>query len=257
MRVWIALFGCLVACGKGTDKPKIEAKQALAAPPAPVEAEAPKPPDPYAEARFEMVERTVAARGITDDRVLAAMKITPRHEFVPPAIRHQAYDDRPLPIGFDLTISQPFIVATMTQAANVKAGDRVLEIGTGSGYQAAVLAMMGAKVHTIEIHEALARRTKLVFERLGFRDVQLRTGDGYFGWPDAAPFDAILITCATPEIPPPLLAQLNVGGRIVAPVGDDFEQELVVVKKLDDGVERVPLMGVRFGLMTGEIDKRR
>src|SRR5687768_16908825 len=132
MRVWIALFGCLVDCGKGTDKPKIEAKQALAAPPAPA-AETQRPPDPYAEARFEMVERTVAARGITDDRVLAAMKITPRHEFVPPAIRHQAYDDRPLPIGFDLTISQPFIVATMTQAANVKAGDRVLEIGTGSG----------------------------------------------------------------------------------------------------------------------------
>lgn len=259
MRVWIGIVVGLAACSSGDSRPKNEAKQPVARTqaPAPADAAEVKPPDPYAEARFEMVERTVALRGITDPRVLAAMKITPRHEFVPPAIRHQAYDDRPLPIGFDLTISQPFIVATMTQAAKVKAGDRVLEIGTGSGYQAAVLAMMGAKVYTIEIHEQLAKRTKLVFERAGFRDVQLRIGDGYFGWPDAAPFDAILITCATPIIPQPLLAQLKPGGRIVAPVGDDFEQELVVLTKSSSGIVRESLMGVRFGLMHGEIDKRR
>jgi len=204
-----------------------------------------------------MVERTIVARGVTDGRVIAAMKITPRHEFVPPAIRHQAYDDRALPIGFDLTISQPYIVATMTEAAQVKAGDRVLEIGTGSGYQAAVLAMMGAKVYTIELHEELARRTKLVLDKLGFRDVQLRTADGYFGWPDAAPFDAILITCATPDIPPALLAQLKRGGKIVAPLGSDYHQELEVITKTDDGVERVSLMAVNFGPMKGEVEKWR
>jgi protein-L-isoaspartate(D-aspartate) O-methyltransferase len=134
----------------------------------------------------------------------------------------------------------------------------VLEIGTGSGYQAAVLAMMGAKVYTIEIHPELAKRTKLVLEKLGFRDVAMRTADGYFGWPEAAPFDAILITCATPDIPPPLVAQLATGGRIVAPIGDDFEQQLMVITKTGRGtLEREPLMDVRFGLMKGEIDKLR
>lgn len=259
MRVWIGIVVGLAACSSSDGQAKNEAEQVAppARPQVPADAADVKPPDPYAVARFEMVETTIAARGITDPRVIAAMKITPRHEFVPPAIRHQAYDDRPLPIGFDLTISQPFIVATMTQAARVKAGDRVLEIGTGSGYQAAVLAMMGAKVYTIEIHEELAKRTKRVLERTGFREVQLRTGDGYFGWSDAAPFDAILITCAVPAIPPPLLAQLKLGGRIVAPIGDDFEQELVVLTKTPSGVVRESLMGVRFGLMHGEIDNRR
>jgi protein-L-isoaspartate(D-aspartate) O-methyltransferase len=255
MRVWLVAVGWLaVACSKSEQKPKIEAKHPIAVL---TDSAQPKPPDELAEARFEMVDRTVAGRGITDERVIAALKITPRHEFVPPSIRDQAYDDRPLPIGFDLTISQPFIVATMTQAAKVTAGARVLEIGTGSGYQAAVLAMMGAKVYTIELHEELARRTKLVLERLGFRDVHMRTGDGYFGWEDAGPFDAILITCATPEIPPPLLAQLKAGGRLVAPVGDDYEQELTVLTKNDGVVTRETLMGVRFGPMKGEVDKHR
>ena len=203
-----------------------------------------------------MVDRTVASRGITDERVLAAMKITPRHEFVPPAIRHQAYDDRPLPIGFDLTISQPFIVATMTQAAQVKAGERVLEIGTGSGYQAALLAMMGAKVWTIEIHEELGKRTKLVLDKLGFRDVQMKIGDGYFGWPDAAPFDAILITCATPDVPAPLLDQLKVGGRIVAPLDDGYGQQLMIVTKTASGTQREWLMSVNFGPMKGKVEQR-
>ncbi|HEY5924933.1 MAG TPA: protein-L-isoaspartate(D-aspartate) O-methyltransferase, partial [Kofleriaceae bacterium] len=224
---------------------------------APGDADAAKPPDPWAEARFEMVDRTVAARGVTDERVLAAMKITPRHEFVPPANRHQAYEDSPLPIGFDLTISQPYIIATMTEAVKVKAGDKVLEIGTGSGYQAAVLAMMGAKVYTIEIHPELGARTKKVLESLSFKDVAMKIGDGYFGWEDAAPFDAIMITCATPEIPPPLLAQLKVGGRLIAPIGDNFEQELTVITKTRDDVTRETLMGVRFGQMKGEIDKVR
>lgn len=204
-----------------------------------------------------MVERTIVDRGIKDDRVIAAMKMTPRHEFVPPDIRGRAYDDSPLPIGFDLTISQPYIVAFMTEAVKVKAGDKVLEIGTGSGYQAAVLAMMGAKVYTIELHDELARRTKLVLQKLGFKNVSMKQGDGYFGWADAAPFDAIMITCATPEIPPPLLAQLKPGGRLIAPIGDDYSQELMVFTKTGDDLERQPLMEVRFGLMKGEINKPR
>lgn len=256
----VAVCLVAVACSKG-DRTKAEPPASTAdegqkpvEPAAPADARA---PDPYAEARFELVDRKLVPQGISDDRVLAAMKITPRHEFVPPAVRHQAYDDRPLPIGFDLTISQPFIIATMTQAAQVKAGDRVLEIGTGSGYQAAVLAMMGAKVYTIEIHEELARRTKLVLDRLGFRDVQLKTGDGYFGWKDGAPFDAILITCATPDIPPPLLEQLKVGGRIVAPVDDGIGQELMIITKTPSGPQREWLMSVNFGPMKGEVDKLR
>jgi protein-L-isoaspartate(D-aspartate) O-methyltransferase len=277
MRVWIvalAWVGVGGGCGQGDKPPKGEAKAATheaakveqdsakpdevsgPKPPPVGSADDAKPADAYAEARFQLVE-DVARAGITDDRVIAAMKLTPRHEFVPPAIRHQAYDDRPLPIGFGLTISQPFIVATMTQAARVKAGDRVLEIGTGSGYQAAVLAMMGAKVWTIEMHEELANRTKLVLGKVGFSDVQLKVGDGYFGWKDAAPFDAILITCATPEIPPPLLGQLKVGGRIVAPLEDGISQELMIITKTSSGSKREWLMSVNFGEMKGEVEKMR
>lgn len=252
----MALVGVvLAACSKSDDK---HAKPAPSPAPVAQDAAVAKVPDEWAQARFDMVERTVAARGITDDRVLAALKITPRHEFVPPDVRAQAYDDRPLPIGFDLTISQPYIVATMTQAAQVKPGDHVLEIGTGSGYQAAVLGMMGAKVWTIELHPELAKRTQLVLQKLGFKDVHMKNADGYFGWAEGAPYDAILITCATPQIPPPLLAQLKLGGRIVAPIGDDFEQNLVVTTKHSDSdLEREELMGVRFGPMKGEIDKHR
>jgi protein-L-isoaspartate(D-aspartate) O-methyltransferase len=214
-------------------------------------------PDERAIARFEMVDRTIVARGITDERVIAALRITPRHEFVPPAIRHQAYDDRALPIGFDLTISQPYIIAAMTEAVKVKAGDKVLEIGTGSGYQAAVLAMMGAKVYTMEIHPELGARTKKVLEQLGFKEVAMRIADGYFGWEEAAPFDAIMITCATPEIPAPLLAQLRPGGRLIAPIGDEFAQQLTIITKTPDGQQRDAFMDVRFGPMKGEIDKPR
>jgi protein-L-isoaspartate(D-aspartate) O-methyltransferase len=252
-----AVVACmLAACSnrEPTAQKKSEMKPAAAAP---RDADAPKPLDPYAEARFDMVDRTIVARGITDERVIAAMKIAPRHEFVPPDVRAQAYDDRPLPIGFDLTISQPFIVATMTQAAKIKAGEKVLEIGTGSGYQAAVLALMGAKVTTIEIHPDLAARTEKVLAKLGFKDIKTVQGDGFYGWRDGAPYDAILITCATPEFPTPLLAQLKQGGRIVAPIGDTFEQELTVATKTADGLEREALMGVRFSSMKGEIDKQR
>jgi protein-L-isoaspartate(D-aspartate) O-methyltransferase len=246
----LALALLLTAC-------KDEAKQKSKLEPtpiaAPADAAAAKPPDEFGEARFAMVDRTLVARDITDARVLAAMRITPRHEFVPPDIRHLGYEDRPLPIGFDLTISQPYIVAFMTQAVGIKAGDKVLEIGTGSGYQAAVLAMMGAKVFTIELHPELGARTKKVLDKLGFKDVAMKIGDGYAGWPDAAPFDAIMITCATPEIPPPLAAQLKNGGRIIAPIGDDYGQALVLMTKQGSSWTNESLMEVRFGPMKGRI----
>lgn len=239
--------GCKSDKNAGPPTPRKVTKREPAPPP--VE------PDPYAQARVDMVERTIVARGISDERVITAMKLTPRERFVPPSIRDQAYDDRPLPIGFDKTISQAYIVALMTEAAAVKPGDRVLEIGTGSGYQAAVLAVMGAKVYTMEIADDLGPRTRDVLKAAGFGAVNFQVGDGYFGWPDAAPFDAILVTCAVPgPIPPPLLAQLKTGGRMVLPIGTD-DQQLVVITKTPRGIEREPLLDVRFGPMVGEVER--
>jgi protein-L-isoaspartate(D-aspartate) O-methyltransferase len=252
MRLWMVALALLLTACKA--EPKQQAKVEATPIAAPADAAPSKAPDEFAEARFEMVERTLVARDITDARVIAAMKITPRHEFVPPDIRHLGYEDRPLPIGFDLTISQPYIVAFMTQAIQVKAGDKVLEIGTGSGYQAAVLAMMGAKVYTMEIHPELGARTKQVLAKLGFKDVAMKIGDGYRGWPDAAPFDAIMITCATPEVPPPLREQLKSGGRIIAPIGDDYGQSLVLMTKNGSTWVSQSLMDVRFGPMKGQIE---
>ncbi len=214
---------------------------------------APVAPDPFVDARAEMVERTIVGRGVADARVITALKLTPREQFVPPALRDQAYDDRPLSIGFGKTISQAYIVAMMTEAVNVKPGDRVLEIGTGSGYQAAVLAVMGAKVYTIEIHEELAARTRTVLEVAGFGRVNLKVGDGYFGWPEAAPFDEIIVTCAVPDRPPPpLVAQLKIGGRMILPLGTD-DQHLEVLTRTADGIRRERMIDVRFGPMIGEV----
>jgi len=238
----VALVLAFAACH--ADAPSDEAKRA------PVEVA----PDPYAEKRLHMVEDTLVPRGIDDPHVLAAMNKVPRHELVPPNVRDQAYTDRALPIGFGLTISQPFIVATMTQAAVVKPGDRVLEIGTGSGYQAAVLAEIGAHVYTIEIVDELAARTRNVLTHLGYDAIQLRVGDGYRGWPDAAPFDAIIVTAAAPEAPQPLLDQLAIGGHMVIPVGDD-DQYLVAITHGRDHDETRVLMPVRFGRMTGEAQR--
>ena len=238
-----AIVVTLVACAAcKSDKPARVDK------PDPVAA----PADPFAEIRWRMVDETIAARGVKDPAVLDAMRFVPRHEFVPPDIRHKAYEDSPLPIGFGLTISQPYIVATMTAAAKIGKGSKVLEIGTGSGDQAAVLAVLGAKVYTIEIYDGLAKRTRKVLSQLGFDDkIQLRVGDGYFGWPDAAPFDAILVTAAAPEIPTPLVSQLAIGGRMVIPVGDT-EQMLQVVTRGPDGTTVDDLFGVLFGPMLGE-----
>jgi protein-L-isoaspartate(D-aspartate) O-methyltransferase len=226
--------------------------------PAPRDARVADPePDPFAETRETMVRNTIERRGIHDEAVLAAMRDVPRHMFVPHEVRARAYDDSALPIGFGLTISQPYIVATMTSAAHIKRGDRVLEIGTGSGYQAAILYAMGCEVYTIEIEEELAKRTRAVFRHLGLRTIQFRTGDGYFGWADAAPFDAILVTTAAPVVPPPLLEQLKPGGRIVIPVGTREEQFLEVVTREHGEMHTEQLMQVIFGSMHGEIDKSR
>ena len=216
----------------------------------------PQPADPTAQARRRMVEDQLAARGISDARVLAAMGKVPRHELVPKDVRSQAYADAPLPIGEGQTISQPYIVAFMTEQLGLKGGERVLEVGTGSGYQAAVLAELGAEVYTIEIVPALARRARADLERLGYRSVFVREGDGYRGWPEKAPFDAIIVTAAPPEVPAPLLEQLKPGGRLVLPVGETF-QELLLVTKDKGGVQKRRLLPVRFVPMTGEAQKKR
>jgi protein-L-isoaspartate(D-aspartate) O-methyltransferase len=178
--------------------------------------------DDYAEARRLMVERDLKGRDITDSRVLAAMAQVPRHLFVTSALKQQAYDDNPLPIGHGATISQPYIVALMTQAARIQPGERVLEVGTGSGYQAAILATITDKAYSIELIPELARSAGERLARLGYGQVQVKSGDGYLGWPEFAPFDAILVTAAAPEIPAALKEQLKEGGRLIIPVGPTY-----------------------------------
>jgi protein-L-isoaspartate(D-aspartate) O-methyltransferase len=181
--------------------------------------------------RQEMVERQLRKRGIRDERVLAAMLNVPRHEFVPPALAAEAYTDRPLPIGHEQTISQPFMVAAMTAALELSGGERVLEIGTGSGYQAAVLSLLAREIHTVEMHENLGTSTAERLLRLGYGNVHVHIGDGTLGWPGAAPFEAIVVTAAAPGIPPPLTAQLAEAGRLVIPVGTPDEQRLLRIDK--------------------------
>ena len=209
--------------------------------------------DEAAAERRDMVRRQIAARDVTDPVVLAAMRNVPRHWFMPAELRHRAYSDRPLPIGHRQTISQPYIVALMTEALRLTPKSRVLEIGTGSGYQAAVLSEITPHVFTIEIVEPLARRAIAAFTRHGYRTIRTRIGDGYVGWPEHAPFDAIIVTCAPDHIPPDLLAQLAPGGRMCIPVGGEHGiQRLVVVTKNKDGsLDRKVLIPVRFVPMTG------
>ncbi|MBI3851347.1 MAG: protein-L-isoaspartate(D-aspartate) O-methyltransferase [Verrucomicrobia bacterium] len=203
--------------------------------------------------RRRMVAEQLAGpgRGLTNARVLSVMGKVPRHEFVPASLRTQAYDDRPLPIGHGQTISQPFIVAFMTEKLEPKATDKILEIGTGSGYQAAVLAELVAKVYTIEIVEPLALRAEADLKRLGYTNVLVRAGDGYKGWPEAAPFDAIIVTCAPDHVPQPLVDQLKEGGRMIIPVGPLGDQELFVLQKKAGKVEQRAVLPVRFVPMTG------
>jgi protein-L-isoaspartate(D-aspartate) O-methyltransferase len=211
--------------------------------------------DPYASRRAAMVADHIEARGVRDARVLAAMRTVPRHAFVPETLAPAAYEDRPLPIGDDQTISQPYIVAVMTELAQVGPGARVLEVGTGSGYQAAVLAALGADVYSIEIVESLGRRAAATLASQGYQRVHLRIGDGYAGWPEAAPFDAIIVTAAPPRVPEPLRQQLRVGGRLVIPVGE-ASQELRVLTRTETGFEDRSVFPVRFVPMTGEAQKR-
>jgi protein-L-isoaspartate(D-aspartate) O-methyltransferase len=202
--------------------------------------------DRFTAERQRMVRQQIEARGVKDARVLEAMRRVPRHRFVPDGMQALAYEDHPLPIGHDQTISQPFIVAWMTEALAATPQSRVLEIGTGSGYQAAVLGEIAAEVYTIEIVEPLARRSRVVLAELGYRTVHVRHGDGYKGWPDKAPFDAIMVTAAPEEVPPPLIEQLAMGGRLVIPVGGRGMQQMTVITKTPAGLHREERMPVRF-----------
>ncbi len=205
----------------------------------------PTPAD-FAAQRQRMVEQQLKPRGIKDDRVLAAMARVPREEFVPADERGDAYEDGPLPIGLDQTISQPYIVAFMTEQLRLRPSDRLLEIGTGSGYQAAVLAELVADVYTIEIVEPLTKTAEATLQRLGYKNVHLRVGDGYQGWPEEAPFDAIIVTCAPDKVPQPLVDQLKDGGRMVIPVGERFAQQLCLLEKKNGQLKESVTLPVRF-----------
>ena len=204
--------------------------------------------------RDQMVMEQLQGRDIVHSRVLEAMAKVPRHALVPKKHQALAYRDHPLPIGEGQTISQPYIVAFMTQAADLQAGERVLEIGTGSGYQAAVLAEMGVEVYSIEIVESLGRRAARDLKALGYEQIHLRIGDGYRGWPGAAPFDAIVVTAAPEKVPQPLLDQLAIGGRLVIPVGG-ADQELQVITRTPEGDRTRSIFAVRFVPMTGEAQR--
>ena len=201
--------------------------------------------------RRAMVEQQLQQRGIASQRVLDAMRRVPRHRFVPDDVRSESYQDHPLPIGFRQTISQPYIVGFMTDALQLEPSHRVLEIGTGSGYQAAILGELVREVYTIEIIPALAGRARSLLEELGYRNIHVRAGNGYLGWPEAAPFDRIIVTAAPDEVPPALVAQLAAGGLMAIPVGE-VEQELRILRRTATGMETLATLPVRFVPMTGK-----
>ena len=212
---------------------------------------------PATAVELAQLRRQLTGRGrdIANERVLRAMERVPRHAFVPAHLRAEAYDDRPLPIGFDQTISQPFIVAFMTAAIDPQPGDRVLEVGTGCGYQTAVLAELAGEVYSIEIVESLARRATETLARLGCRNAHVRHGDGWHGWPEHSPFDAILVTCSPGLIPSALIDQLRPGGRMIIPIGSlHAGQELWLIEKTTDGIHRDAVLPVRFVPMTGQAE---
>jgi protein-L-isoaspartate(D-aspartate) O-methyltransferase len=211
-----------------------------------------KEPIKFERQREEMVKRQIEARGVSDPFVLRAMRKVPRHQFVSEALMDQAYGDFPLPIGDQQTISQPYIVAEMTQALELKPDDRVLEIGTGSGYQAAVLAEIVYRVYTIERLHSLFIKTRRLFDQLRYHNVVTRYSDGTAGWPDQSPFDAIIVTAGAPKIPENLVLQLAMGGRMVLPVGDRVTQDLIKIVKDENGLHQTSLGGCRFVKLVGE-----
>ncbi len=199
-----------------------------------------------------MVEVQVMARGVHDERVLEAMRKVPRHLFVDEALRDQAYSDHPLPIAENQTISQPYIVGIMTASLQLRGGEKVLEIGTGSGYQTAVLGELADRVFSIERYPDLGYRANSVLRGLGYDNVIIRVGDGSLGWPDDAPFDGIIVTAGTPKIPQPLIDQLAKGGRLIVPVGDRTSQELILVERAPEAIRKTNLGGVRFVNLVGK-----
>ena len=211
-----------------------------------------KEPKKYQRLREEMVRTQIEARGVSDPGVLEAMGSIPRHLFVSEALMDQAYGDFPLPIGEQQTISQPYIVAEMTQALQLTGDDRVLEIGTGSGYQAAILAKIAFRVYTIERIYALYQKSRKLFDKLRIHNIVTKYSDGTAGWPDESPFDAIIVTAGAPDIPGVLVAQLGMGGRMVIPVGDQYSQELVKLYRDRDGIHETNLGGCRFVKLVGE-----
>jgi len=208
----------------------------------------------YEKARDAMVASQIVIRGVRDPKTLSAMRAVPRHLFVPPALMKEAYRDHPLPIGHGQTISQPYIVAFMTEALGLQGGEKVLEVGAGSGYQSAVLSRIAGRVFGIEILDPLAQEARLRMARLGYTNVEIRAGDGYLGWPEQAPFDAIMVTAAAPRVPEPLKQQLKDGGRLILPIGD-YAQELRVVTRKGGTFEERSVLAVQFVPMTGEIRK--
>lgn len=199
-----------------------------------------------------MIQSQLLARGIQDPRVLEAMRKVPRHLFVEEAMKDQAYSDYPLPIGEKQTISQPYIVALMTEALELKGKEKILELGTGSGYQAAILGELAHRVFSIERIPSLAHRANQILQKLGYNNVIIRVTDGTMGWPEEAPFDGILVTAGSPQIPQPLIDQLAVGGHLVIPVGDRLSQDLILVKKTQEGTQKTSLGGVRFVNLVGK-----
>jgi protein-L-isoaspartate(D-aspartate) O-methyltransferase len=206
----------------------------------------------FQKARDRMVDTQLVSRGVHDPRVLDAMHKVPRHMFVDEALRDQAYNDHPLPISDRQTISQPYIVALMTEALSLQGTEKVLEIGTGSGYQTAILAELANRVYSIERILSLSQRARQVMQDLGYRNVALKVGDGTLGWPEEAPFDAILVSAGSPLVPQPLVDQMAVGARLVIPVGDHLSQELVLVERAAEGIRKTNLGGCRFVDLIGK-----
>jgi protein-L-isoaspartate(D-aspartate) O-methyltransferase len=213
------------------------------------------PRDPQSLLRSTMVEKQIRARGVDQKQVLDAMLEVPRHLFVDPDYRGQAYDDQPVPIGWGQTVYQPYMVALMTELLELDGDEKVLEIGTGSGYHSAVLSRVAKEVYTIEINEKLSRKARKALSSLGYDNVIVREGDGYKGWPEEAPFDAIILTTAPPRIPDPLIEQLKVGGKMVVPIGG-LLQDLQVLTKTQDGVSKRTVLPVKVSTMTGEVQDK-